>query len=361
MRESSFTKSVLLPGVLIETITPPFLIGFHLPRARLLEFFELAPPRVLVVMAPTGFGKTVLGAQWAMQHPDSTVWFNGTSSDTGSMMLHRMICAVRRILPDFADWYEVAPNVEARITQTIERMCSDLAVIGKPIDFIYDNMEVVPTINTPFIQTWARALPDNTRRLSLRKNPPLVSYSSQGDELAVKYLTANDLTLTNVEISQLADSLGIDISETSTKNFLAKLQGWPTGITLLFDLLSHQNNLVLNNMDFRNYNPKLPREVAEQLSESRSMSDQQLDEIITRMIDKVFYGPRSRGGKAESLTAREAEILLKLDSNVTLEVIATKLFISKNTLKTHLKNLYRKLDADSRDSAVAKARNLSLI
>jgi len=114
-------------------------------------------------------------------------------------------------------------------------------------------------------------------------------------------------------------------------------------------------------MDFRNYNPKLPHEVAEQLSESRSMSDQQLDEVITRMIDKVFYGPRSRGGKAESLTAREAEILLKLDSNVTLEVIATKLFISKNTLKTHLKNLYRKLDADSRDSAVAKARNLSLI
>ena len=41
--------------------------------------------------------------------------------------------------------------------------------------------------------------------------------------------------------------------------------------------------------------------------------------------------------------------------------IASELFVSVGTVKTHLNNLYRKLDAHSRTQAVARARDLKLI
>jgi LuxR family maltose regulon positive regulatory protein len=41
--------------------------------------------------------------------------------------------------------------------------------------------------------------------------------------------------------------------------------------------------------------------------------------------------------------------------------IASELFVSVGTVKTHLNNIYRKLNARSRTQAVARARELDLI
>jgi LuxR family maltose regulon positive regulatory protein len=41
--------------------------------------------------------------------------------------------------------------------------------------------------------------------------------------------------------------------------------------------------------------------------------------------------------------------------------IAAELFVSVNTVKTHLKAIYRKLDVEDRRGAVRRARELSLL
>ena len=64
--------------------------------------------------------------------------------------------------------------------------------------------------------------------------------------------------------------------------------------------------------------------------------------------------------KAE-LTKREIEIVRHLDSGKPITSIGASLHISHNTMKTHLKNVYRKLGADGRDQAVEKAKALGLI
>ena len=61
------------------------------------------------------------------------------------------------------------------------------------------------------------------------------------------------------------------------------------------------------------------------------------------------------------LTKRELIILRRLESGLPLTQIAHDLSISKNTMKTHLKNIYRKLDSDSRHDAVIKAKELMLL
>jgi LuxR family transcriptional regulator, maltose regulon positive regulatory protein len=64
---------------------------------------------------------------------------------------------------------------------------------------------------------------------------------------------------------------------------------------------------------------------------------------------------------SEPLSERELEVLaLVASGNSNLE-IASSLFVSLSTVKTHINNLYRKLGARSRTQAIARARDLDLI
>jgi LuxR family maltose regulon positive regulatory protein len=60
------------------------------------------------------------------------------------------------------------------------------------------------------------------------------------------------------------------------------------------------------------------------------------------------------------LTSREMDVLRLLSSRLTSHEIAETLFISMNTLKSHMKNVYVKLHVNSRAEAVraADARDL---
>ncbi|MET0813261.1 MAG: LuxR C-terminal-related transcriptional regulator, partial [Microbacterium sp.] len=63
----------------------------------------------------------------------------------------------------------------------------------------------------------------------------------------------------------------------------------------------------------------------------------------------------------EPLTARELELLAYLPSRLTNAELAARCFVSLNTVKTHMAHIYRKLGANGRDAAIARARELGLI
>ncbi|MEV1156172.1 LuxR C-terminal-related transcriptional regulator [Micromonospora chokoriensis] len=68
-----------------------------------------------------------------------------------------------------------------------------------------------------------------------------------------------------------------------------------------------------------------------------------------------------RGVLDEPLTERELTILRYLQSILSNVEIASELSLSVNTVKTHVRNIYRKLDATRRREAVRRARELRLI
>ena len=61
------------------------------------------------------------------------------------------------------------------------------------------------------------------------------------------------------------------------------------------------------------------------------------------------------------LSKRELEILGLLAQGHSNREIAAKLFVSVSTVKTHIQNLFEKLDVKRRIQAVEKARRLSLV
>jgi len=63
----------------------------------------------------------------------------------------------------------------------------------------------------------------------------------------------------------------------------------------------------------------------------------------------------------ERLSEREREVLRLLSGMLSTAEIATEMYISVNTVKTHLRSIYRKLSASHRGEAVRRARQLKLI
>ena len=63
----------------------------------------------------------------------------------------------------------------------------------------------------------------------------------------------------------------------------------------------------------------------------------------------------------EPLSDRELEVLQLISEGLTNREIASRLFLSLNTVKAHSRNIYGKLEVHNRTEAAARARALGLL
>ena len=89
-----------------------------------------------------------------------------------------------------------------------------------------------------------------------------------------------------------------------------------------------------------------------------TVSAHQLVKLLTALERDGANTVSSVADLPEPLSEREREVLQLNADGKTNRTIAADLF---GTVKTHLRNLYRKLEAQSRTQAVARARELNLI
>jgi LuxR family transcriptional regulator, maltose regulon positive regulatory protein len=71
--------------------------------------------------------------------------------------------------------------------------------------------------------------------------------------------------------------------------------------------------------------------------------------------------PRATMPLRDELSDAELRVMRYLPSNLKATEIAAELFVSANTVRTHLRHIYAKLDAHSRSEAVTRARELGLL
>ena len=76
---------------------------------------------------------------------------------------------------------------------------------------------------------------------------------------------------------------------------------------------------------------------------------------------RLDVAPPEESVYAEALTDRELSVLRHLPTMMTNTEVAAELYVSINTVKAHLKRIYRKLDVANRREAVHRARELGLI
>jgi LuxR family transcriptional regulator, maltose regulon positive regulatory protein len=100
----------------------------------------------------------------------------------------------------------------------------------------------------------------------------------------------------------------------------------------------------------------------ERHAQGRTAHGDVIAEILT-VAGGVENRPSLEGfeGLREPLTECELRVLRYLPTNLSLRNIADELYVSVNTVKTHVRHLYAKLDARTRGEAVELARELGLL
>jgi DNA-binding NarL/FixJ family response regulator len=83
--------------------------------------------------------------------------------------------------------------------------------------------------------------------------------------------------------------------------------------------------------------------------------------IAAKLMQVISQGGPTKVEPAEALTEREIEILGHIAHGAANKEIAALLYISENTVKTHVSNLFHKLGASDRTEAVTRALTKGII
>ena len=110
---------------------------------------------------------------------------------------------------------------------------------------------------------------------------------------------------------------------------------------------------------------------------SKTYNTESLIQSVNKVLSGEIYLPESvamklahishAGGSKNDLahrfmiTPRQLEVIAMLEQGYTNQKIAEVLFISEHTVKSHLKQIFQKLECDSRLACIKKAKSLGLV
>jgi DNA-binding NarL/FixJ family response regulator len=97
-----------------------------------------------------------------------------------------------------------------------------------------------------------------------------------------------------------------------------------------------------------------PAQILEAIRDLHEGGSPMSSEIARRVVD-AMHKKKKPSGPVEALTEREKEILDFLSRGFLYKEIANELFISKETVKKHIHNIYDKLHVQTRTEALNKA------
>jgi ATP/maltotriose-dependent transcriptional regulator MalT len=86
-----------------------------------------------------------------------------------------------------------------------------------------------------------------------------------------------------------------------------------------------------------------------------------LEQLTKDCINRLKERSELEKIKNEHLTDREMHVLKYLSTGKSIEEIGKSLHISKNTMKTHLRNIYKKMNVNGRAEAAEKAKELLIV
>src|SRR5215471_16122319 len=212
---------------------------FHPPAARpgivdrtaLVDRLAAAQAPVITVVAPPGYGKTTLMAQWAERIGPRVAWVSCDDGDNDPVvLLSALAVALDRIEPVDPTIFWALASSGAGIT-AVPRFVSAVASMERPVTVLLDHAEALT--NKQCLKTIAELvlhLPPGWRfALASRADVPLPAARLRAQGGIVE-IGADDLAMGPLEAALLLKGAGADVDEAGIDDLLQRTEGWPAGL-----------------------------------------------------------------------------------------------------------------------------------
>ncbi|WP_433365016.1 LuxR C-terminal-related transcriptional regulator [Actinoplanes sp. CA-142083] len=196
---------------------------------------QASPCRIVSVVAPAGYGKTTLLAQWAERANHAFAWVSVDEADNDPKVLLTYIAEALHVHePLGARVFEALMSPASSVPGcVVPRLASAFASMSKPVVLVLDDVHLLDDRTCrDALSVLAENIPAGSRLvLAGRTTPPLrvARLRTQGRILEI---SAADLSLTVDEAGSLLREAGARLRPDELAALHGRTEGWPVGLYL---------------------------------------------------------------------------------------------------------------------------------
>jgi LuxR family transcriptional regulator, maltose regulon positive regulatory protein len=213
---------------------PPVLRPGTVTRSDLINrLVKPDTPSLISVVAPAGYGKTTLLAQWAGAKQPRVAWVSADRRDNDpTVLLTGLAAAADRVEPIHPSLFRaIAAHGDAKTL--VPMFVSALASMTEPIAIGLDHAEAVTSRDgMDLITELAMSLPPGTQLAVASREPLPLPSARLRSQAQIMEIGVDDLAMGSVEASSLLKEAGVDLSTADLNDLVERTEGWPAGLYL---------------------------------------------------------------------------------------------------------------------------------
>lgn len=233
-------QSITSARVSLPRSQPPLLSANFLSRKHLFNLFEGSLPGATLVIAPAGFGKTTLVAEWVKENDRPTFWYTVDVTDTIQDFQAHVIAAITAHFPNFFAHIDHLEHFDPG--ESIQLLAAAVGELDGEYNFVIDGGRSENHDIAPYAQLIADCVPDNCHLVIIRRNTPTTSLARYATLGNLSVLTSAELKFSEEEVRLVAHINGVDLNDNGNANQLTKCEGWPSAVQLMCRNISKGNS-----------------------------------------------------------------------------------------------------------------------
>lgn len=225
--------------VLLTKLTPPRIGESIIERPRLIRFLpEIIAKKLTLLIAPVGYGKTVLAVQLVKAGNQPLIWYHLDSFDNDpAVFLQYLIAGIGRQIPDFSQ--EVLKITAQGNIETSLRLLTTILInsliphSNLNLIIVFDDFhEITEPVIHKFVADLLKYLPNNIHIIITSRSAPPFELSQLILDNEVLTIEAEQLSFTRTEIVEFLCQKGLTAGEQLVRQLETQTTGWPAALTL---------------------------------------------------------------------------------------------------------------------------------
>jgi LuxR family maltose regulon positive regulatory protein len=203
-------------------------------RTALLDRLTTSPSHpVVAVVAPAGYGKTTILAQWAERKQPRVAWLSLDRRDNDpAVLLTYLAEALNRVQPTVPMVPHSLPSPGSGMAD-VARLVSPIAAIDEPVAVVLDGADALVSRECrDIVAELAARLPFGSQLAIGSRHEPPVAVARLRAQGRIAEIGTHDLAMDVTEAAALLLGAGVELPDAELHALVERTEGWPAGLYL---------------------------------------------------------------------------------------------------------------------------------